>query len=88
MTVGHDGTVYLAGTTTGTFAGQARQRPNVNNMFVTALDSDGTIGWTRQYGGADGSSTGQGVAIDPQGSSVLDALGLPRGTISSTSPSI
>ena len=27
-------------------------------------------------------STGQGVAIDAQGSSVLDALGLPRGTIS------
>jgi hypothetical protein len=51
-------------------------------MFVSALNSDGSIGWTRQYGGADGTSTGQGVAIDTQGSSVLDALGLPRGTIS------
>ena len=37
--------------------------------------------WTNQYGGADGQSTGASVAIDPNGSSVLDALGLPRGTI-------
>ncbi len=83
VTVGQDGTVYLVGTTSGTFAGQVRQTPNVDNMFVSALGSNGSIGWTRQYGGADGTSTGQGVAIDTQGSSVLDALGLPRGTISS-----
>src|SRR5262249_27062062 len=69
------------GTTRGTFAGQARQTASVDNMFVSALDADGSIGWRRQYGGADGTSTGQGVAIDAQGSSVLDALGLPRGTI-------
>jgi hypothetical protein len=43
------------------------------------MGSDGSIGWTRQYGGADGQSTGQGIAIDAAGSSVLDALGLPRG---------
>jgi hypothetical protein len=50
-------------------------------MFVSALNTDGTVKWTRQYGGADGSSTGQGVAFDTQGSSALDALGLPRGQI-------
>ena len=82
LTVGSDGTVYLAGTTTGTFAGQSRNIPSVNNMFVSALNTDGTVQWTRQYGGADGTSTGQGVAFDAQGSSALDALGLPRGTIS------
>jgi hypothetical protein len=82
VTVGADGTVYLVGTTGGTFSGQARQVQNVDNMFVSALNADGTVSWTRQYGGADGTSTGQGVAIDAQGSSVLDALGLPRGTIS------
>ena len=82
VTVGPDGTAYLVGTTRGTLAGQARQTANVDNMFVSALNANGTIGWTRQYGGADGTSTGQGVAIDAQGSSVLDALGLPRGTIS------
>jgi hypothetical protein len=81
VTVGSDGTVYLAGTTNGTFAGQTRNIPSVDNMFVSALNSDGTIQWTRQYGGADGTSTGQGVAFDAQGASVLDALGLPRGAI-------
>ena len=40
------------------------------------------VQWTQQYGGADGQSTGASLAVDPQGSSVLDALGLPRGTIS------
>jgi hypothetical protein len=55
---------------------------NVNNAFATAIGTNGAIKWTQQYGGADGVSTGKGVAIDTQGSSVLDALGLPRGTIS------
>jgi hypothetical protein len=82
VTVGADGTVYLAGTTSGTFAGQSRNIPNVTNAFATALNADGTVNWTRQLGGADGQSTGSGIAIDPNGSSVLDALGLPRGTIS------
>ena len=82
LTVGSDGTVYLAGTTNGTFAGQSRNAANTNNAFVAAIASNGTVNWTRQFGGADGTSTGQSVAIDTQGSSVLDALGLPRGTVS------
>jgi hypothetical protein len=82
LTVGPDGTVYLAGTTTGTFAGQVRNVAGANNAFVAALSSGGTVDWTNQYGGADGQSTGSGVAVDPTGSSVLNALGLPDGTIS------
>ncbi len=81
VTVASDGTVYVAGTTTGTFAGAQRSVPNVNNAFAAALNTSGGIEWTQQYGGADGVSTGAGLAIDTQGSSVLDALGLPRGTI-------
>jgi len=81
LTVSADGTVYLTGSTTGTFAGQVRNAATVNNSFVTAMAGDGSIDWTRQFGGADGQSAGQGIAIDSQGSSVLDALGLPRGTI-------
>jgi hypothetical protein len=81
VTVGPDGTVYLTGSTTGTFAGQVRNTTGTNNTFVAAMASDGTIDWVRQYGGADGQSVGQGIAIDPQGASVLDALGLPRGTV-------
>ena len=81
VTVGPDGTVYLAGTTTGTFAGQSRSVQNVNNEFVTALSGSGAIDWTRQFGGADGQSTGASVAVDPTGSSVLTALGLPSGSV-------
>jgi hypothetical protein len=82
VTVAADGTVYVSGTTTGTFAGAQRSVQNANNAFATAIGTNGAVKWTQQYGGADGVSTGKSVAIDTQGSSVLDALGLPRGTIS------
>ena len=81
LAVAADGTVYLTGTTKGTFAGQTRSAAGTDNMFVSALNADGSIAWTRQYGGASGQSTGNGVAIDTTGASVLDALGLPKGVV-------
>ncbi len=81
VAVASDGTVYLTGSTMGTFSGQVRQTQNVSNMFATALNTDGTVQWTRQYGGMDGTSAGAGIAVDMNGSSVLDALGLPRGAL-------
>ncbi|HEY4077557.1 MAG TPA: hypothetical protein VGM26_11580, partial [Rhizomicrobium sp.] len=81
VSVGSDGTVYLTGTTTGTFAGQQRSVANTTNAFAAAINTDGSVAWTQQYGGASGQSTGAGLAVDPNGASVLDALGLPRGTI-------
>jgi hypothetical protein len=82
VTVASDGTVFVTGSTTGTFAGAQRSVQNVTNAFAASIGPGGAINWTKQYGGADGVSTGAGLAIDPNGSSVLDALGLPRGTIS------
>jgi hypothetical protein len=82
VTVGSDGTVYLTGSTTGTFAGQSRNISNVTNAFAAAIATNGTVSWTKQFGGADGVSTGAGIAVAPSGSSVLDALGLPQGLIS------
>lgn len=81
VTVGSDGTVYLTGSTNGTFAGQTRNVSFVNNQFATAFNASGNVNWTRQFGGSNGQSSGVGIAIDAQGASVLDALGLPRGTI-------
>ena len=81
VTVAGDGTIYVTGSTIGTFAGAQRNIQNVTNAFATALNNDGTVKWTRQFGGAGGVSSGAGIAIDTQGSSVLDALGLPRGAI-------
>ena len=58
-----------------------RSVAGTHNMFVTQLDGDGTVGWTQQYGGLDGQSQGVAIAADNSGSSVLDALKLPRGKI-------
>ncbi len=82
VTVGSDGTIYLTGSTNGTFAGQTRNIASVSNQFAASLSATGTVNWTRQFGGVDGQSSGAGIAIDNSGASVLDALGLPRGTIS------
>jgi hypothetical protein len=81
VTVGPDGTIYLAGTTMGTLPGQTRTIQNTSNGFAAALNANGSVAWTQQFGGASGQSTGASVAVDPNGSSVLDALGLPRGSI-------
>ena len=81
LTVDSAGNVYLSGTTTGTFSGQNRNVQGTQNAFVAQLSGTGTINWVQQYGGASGTSTGSSVVLDPTGSSVLDALGLPRGTI-------
>jgi hypothetical protein len=80
------GKIYLTGTTTGTFAGE---KPNTtHNLFVTQMDADGTFEWARQYGGVDSTSQGMAIAADETGSSVLDALKLRRGTITSPSSNL
>jgi len=81
VAVGADGTIYLAGSTNGTFAGQTRNVAAVSNQFAAFLAADGSVTRTLQFGGVGGQSAGAGIAIDTQGGSVLDALGLPRGTI-------
>jgi len=76
-----NGHVYLTGTTRGKFPDQTQSFTNTPNMFVTDMNTDGSVNWTKQYGGLSGNSTGSGIAVDAQGSSVLDALGLPRGKV-------
>src|ERR1700722_17740167 len=72
VTVGPDGTIYLAGTTTGTLPGQTRSIQNTSNAFAAALNANGTVAWTQQFGGASGQSTGAAGAEDPSGPPVLD----------------
>jgi hypothetical protein len=81
LTIGSDGTVYVAGTTSGTFAGNSTIEKNTTNMFVASVATDGSVNWVRQYGGKDGQSIGSGVAFAANGSSVLDSLGLPSGQV-------
>lgn len=76
-----NGKLYVTGTTRGTFAGETRHVVNSQNLFVAQLSATGAVEWTRQYGGLEGESSGASVAIDTQGSSILDILKLPRGGI-------
>jgi hypothetical protein len=82
LTVGSDGTVYMVGSTNGTFDGQSRNSDGTSNAMVAAIDTSGSVSWVRQYGGLDGQSIGTGITYAETGSSVLDALGLPSGTVS------
>jgi hypothetical protein len=77
-----NGHIYLTGTTRGAFPGQTQSFANTPNMFVADMSTSGSVNWTKQYGGLSGNSSGSGIAVDAQGSSVLDALGLPRGDVS------
>ncbi len=76
-----NGKVYVTGTTSGTFGGETRTTEGTHNMFVAQMDAAGTLEWMKQYGGRGGESKGLAIAADDQGTSVLDALGLRRGTI-------
>ncbi len=63
--------------------GRATQRSERHQRFRhRAQQPTARVKWTRQFGGSGGVSSGAGIAIDTQGSSVLDALGSPRGAIS------
>ncbi len=75
------GKLYLTGTTIGTFPGETPNTSSAHNLFVAELNSDGTVNWTKQYGGLDGESSGAAIVADESGASVLDALKLPRGTL-------
>ena len=51
--------------------------------FVAALDPDsGAVSWSDRITGLDNQDAPTGIAVDPRGSSALDALGLPTGAIS------
>jgi len=73
------GAVYVTGDTSGTLPGETKS--GTLNGFVAKLDSSGVTQWTEQYSGRNGVASGKALAVDTQGSSALDALGLPRGTL-------
>ncbi len=72
------GVIYLAGSTNGSLSGGGA--PTQSAAFVRKLDSTGATVWTHQYESAQGAAA-RSIAVDGQGGSVLDKLGLPRGAI-------
>jgi hypothetical protein len=75
----NNGDVYLAGSTSGNLSGS--NATPATDAYVRKLDSDGHTIWTRQFESPAGASVARSISVDPQGASVLDTLGLPRGKI-------
>src|SRR5262249_17256569 len=81
-----NGDVYVAGDTTGDISGVTNNTGKVNGFAAKVDMTDGSLLWSYQYSGRDGQAQTYGIQVDNTGSSVLDVLGLPKGTISYTQP--
>jgi hypothetical protein len=82
VTVG-DGKVWIAGSTATDLPGLPAQ--GVKDGFVAGLDMDaGAVDWSRRFSGKDRQAAPSAIAFNSTGSSVLDRLGLPSGTLSMT----
>jgi hypothetical protein len=68
VAAGPDGTVYIAGRTSGAFPGLSTAGDY--DAFVRAYDAQGTERWTRQFGTA-ADDLAQGVAVAPDGSIIV-----------------
>jgi hypothetical protein len=73
------GALYVSGSTNGALGGGAA--PSYANGYVTKFDATGARVWTHQYESTQGAASARAIAVDAQGGSVLDKLGLPRGAI-------
>jgi len=72
------GQVYAVGSAGSTIAGQGANAPSA---FLTRLDDDGEIDWTRSFTSLGRTFTPTAITGDAGGASALDILGLPRGQV-------
>ncbi|HEY4032195.1 MAG TPA: hypothetical protein VGM25_17750, partial [Caulobacteraceae bacterium] len=74
------GQAYL----TGTLANDPHSlaSPNATEGFVSGVDaSTGTLSYSSRFAGANGQDAPSSITVAATGSSILDQLGLPQGTI-------
>ncbi|MEO8113463.1 MAG: hypothetical protein ABI655_03710, partial [Phenylobacterium sp.] len=77
------GKVWLAGAAGTDLPGQAPV--GKKDGFLAQLNvATGSVDWSRRFTGKDGLAAPTAIAVDPQGSSVLDRLGLPSGLLDVT----
>ncbi|MEX0298842.1 MAG: hypothetical protein AB3N28_07215 [Kordiimonas sp.] len=74
-----NGTIYVAGSTTGELSGETKR--GSTDGFVAKVSSDGTLQDIEQFGESLSHSRVSGVAFTDKGNSVLETLGLPQGTV-------
>ncbi len=73
------GDIYAAGVAGGLIAGQGAALSK--SSFLARLDADGNAAWLRSFNSSAGSFSLAGLAVDTEGASPLDVLGLPRGVV-------
>lgn len=79
MTVAN-GEVWVAGSAGTDLPGQ--DPVGTKDGFLTRLNvNTGSIDWSRRFTGRDGYAAPSAIAIDPQGATSLDRLGLPSGEL-------
>lgn len=74
-----DGTIYIAGSTTGELSGETKR--GSTDGFVAKVSSGGILQDVEQFGEGLSNSRVSGIAFTDKGNSVLEKLGLPQGTI-------
>jgi hypothetical protein len=75
------GQVYIAGAA-GTDLPGHPDAVGKKDGFLARLDVNaGAVDWSRRFTGKDGRAAPTAIAVDPSGASVLDRLGLPKGTL-------
>ena len=75
------GKVWITGSTaSATLNGAASL--GAKDGYVASIDADtGAVGWSSRFTSKDGNVEPTSIAVDVAGASVLDRLGLPKGTI-------
>lgn len=76
----NDGTVYVAGSTSGTLGGET-QRGKADAFVARINGASGAVENIEQFGESLSKSTAGGIAFTTKGDSVLETLGLPQGTV-------
>lgn len=77
-----NGDVYAAGVSGAVLDGVGGGKTS----FLTRLDAEGDLAWTRTFNSSSGGFTLNALAADAGGVSALDALGLPRGRVAAADP--
>ena len=81
LAVGAAGEVWLAGAVGTDLPGFA-DKIGTKDGFLTRLDvAAGSVEWSRRFTGKDGRAAPTSIAVDTQGASVLDRVGLPQGQL-------
>jgi hypothetical protein len=81
------GQAYLTGTMANDPSSLAAS--NANEGFVSGVNTTtGAVTYSSKFAGANGQDTPTSVAVSTTGSSILDQLGLPQGTVNASSSNL